>query len=74
MKSIQAGKLINFTEKEYSAALSGVSALINRLTKVVRSLNPQDPDRKMIESKVDEMSRLRGQLQKSYEGLGDVNV
>ena len=74
MRSIQAGRLVNFTQQEYVAALNGMTALIERLIKTAESLNPQDENRQLIESKVGDIKRLRSQLQKSYDGLKNVNV
>jgi hypothetical protein len=74
MRLIQSGRLVNFTKNEYTAALNGMTALIERLTRTAESLNPQDENRQLIESKVGDMQRLRSQLQKAYEGLKNVNV
>jgi len=74
MRFIRSGRLVNFTQGEYVAALNGMTALIERLTKTAESLNPQDENRQLIESKVGDMQRLRSQLQRAYEGLKNVNV
>jgi len=74
MRTTQAGNLVNFTKKEYTAAVNGLAALIERLDKTAKSLNPQDPARETIESKVGDLKRFMGQLQASYKELNSVNV
>lgn len=74
MKSTQAGTLKQFTEKDYGITFGGLSRLIESLTKTAKSINPQDPDRKKIESAADEMKRLKSQLIQMYKEVQNVNI
>ena len=74
MKRTQAGVLKQFTEKDYGTAFGGLNRLIESLTKTAKSMNPQDLDRKKIESAADEMGRLKSQLMQVYKEVQDVNI
>lgn len=74
MRGVQAGLLKNFTEKDYGAAFSGLSRLMNALTKTAKTMNPQDEGRKKLESAADELGRLKTQLMQTYEQVKDVNI
>jgi hypothetical protein len=74
MKITQAGVLKQFTERDYGAAFGGLNRLIESLAKTAKSMNPQDPDRKKIESAADEMGRLKVQLMQTYQEVQDVNI
>lgn len=58
-----------FTQSEFSAAVKGLEALIERLTKVAESTNPQDPDRNKIEEGVNHFQQLLDQLKQEFDGL-----
>jgi hypothetical protein len=69
-----AGKLTKFTEPDYKAALGGMSALIDRLGKAAKTLNPQDDARAEIEQKIQELNSLRGAVIQTFKGLESVEI
>jgi hypothetical protein len=74
MRETQAGRLLQFTERDYAAAANGMTQLIEALNKTVKTMNPEDPDTRTLKSGVDELGRLKGQLQKTYDSIKDVNI
>ena len=69
-----AAKPDQFAGDEFGAAVQGMQALIDKLKKVSKSLNPQDTDRAALSAAAKEMEGLRARFIRSFQGLNGVDT
>jgi hypothetical protein len=69
-----AAKSDQFAGNEYGAAVQGMQALIDRLKKVSKSLNPQDSDRATLLNSAKEIEGLKSRLIRSFQGLSGIDT
>lgn len=64
-----AADVKQFTQKEFDEALGGMDALIGRLNKIVKTMNPQDPVHADLMAKVDAFTQAKSILEKEYQSI-----
>jgi len=69
-----SGKVTKFVDQDFKAAVHGLDALIARLSKAAKTLNPQDEARGAIEQSVSEFQSLRSALVDGFDGLSGVEI
>jgi len=70
----QSTKLVNFTEKDYKAAVNGLQSVIDKLSKTVKTMNSQDHDTSKINQAINSFIGLRKQLIKSWDSLSNIEI
>ena len=70
----EAGNLKRVTGREQKAALSGVAMLADRLKKVSKTLNPQDPSRQQLEAAVDQLHAIGSNIDSLMASLDSIDI
>jgi hypothetical protein len=74
MHELQAGKVTKFVDKDYATAMHGLEALIDRLTKAAKTLNPQNEAKAKLERSVSELQSLKAGLSEEFRELAAVDI
>jgi hypothetical protein len=69
-----AGKVTKFVDRDYSAAMHGLEALIERLGKAAKTLNPQNESKATLEHSVAELQQLKAGLSEAFQSLSAVDI
>jgi hypothetical protein len=69
-----SGSLKRFMDKDIDGALSGITNLVEKLHKVVRTLNPQSPSKAYLEGVQKEWDALRDQVETQIEDFENVEI
>lgn len=70
----EAAQVSRLVSREYRSAAAGLEALIERLTKTARTLNPQDKSRAAIEASVESLQALLAAVGAELKSLEHVSV
>ena len=73
-RSLEAGKVTKFVDRDYSTAMHGLEALIERLGKAAKTLNPQNEAKATLEHTVAELQGLKAGLSEAFQGLAQVDL
>lgn len=71
----QAAKLKKFMNKDFESAVDGLDNLIKELSKITKTLNPQEEESKaVIESSLNQLHTLKSTLTGSIESLEPLDI
>jgi hypothetical protein len=74
MRELQAGRVTKFVDKDYAQAMHGLDALIERLTKAAKSLNPQNEAKAKLEHSVGDLQKLKAGLSEEFNELSSIDI
>lgn len=69
-----AGKLTKFVERENHAAVHGIQQLMERLSKVAKTLNPQDPAKADVDSAIERLKSVEVSVGQILSALEDIDI
>lgn len=69
-----AGKLTKFVERENNTVVQGIAHLMERLSKVSKTLNPQDPAKAEVDSAVERLKSVQVSVGQIVSALDDIDV
>jgi hypothetical protein len=70
----QAGKITKLVDRDLSTAMHGLEALIERLTKAARSINPQSESKAPLEHAVSNLQALKAGLSEEFQSLSMLEI
>ena len=73
-KVTKAGRVTKFVDKDFSTAMHGLEALIERLGKAAKTLNPQNESKATLEHSVAELQGLKAGLSEAFQSLAQVDI
>jgi ABC-type phosphate transport system auxiliary subunit len=74
VQELQAGRVTKFVDRDYATATHGLEALIERLGKAARTLNPQNESKAQLEHSVGELQKIKALLSEKFQELANVEI
>lgn len=68
------GKLTKFVGREKDATFSSLNQLSQRLEKVSKNLNPQDPARSQVAEAVDQLEAMKSEMASLFSSLDHIDI
>jgi soluble cytochrome b562 len=74
MREMQAGRVTKFVDSDVAQATHGLDALVEKLTKAAKSLNPQSEAKAALEHSVANLQKLKAGLSEQIKELASIDI